>query len=46
MTTIDGPGCDEPVELELSTAVEMSCATCQVHVELAADPRPVVAQAA
>jgi endogenous inhibitor of DNA gyrase (YacG/DUF329 family) len=46
MTTIECPWCAEPVELELPTAVEMSCATCQVHVELAADPRPVVAQAA
>jgi hypothetical protein len=46
MTTIECPWCDEPVELELSIATELSCGTCQVHVELAADPRPVVAQAA
>ena len=46
MTTIECPWCDEPVELALSTAVEMTCETCQVHVELAPDPRPAVAQAA
>jgi hypothetical protein len=46
MTTIECPWCNEPLELNLPTAVEMACDTCSVRVELAPDPRPVLAAAA
>jgi endogenous inhibitor of DNA gyrase (YacG/DUF329 family) len=46
MTTIDCPFCDQPVELDLATTVEVGCDTCQTRVELAADPSPLVVAAA
>ena len=46
MTTIDCPFCDQPLQLDLATAVEVDCDTCQVRVELAADPMPLVVAAA
>ena len=46
MTTIECPFCDQPLELDLATAVEVACDTCQVRVELAADPLPLVVAAA
>jgi hypothetical protein len=47
MTTIDCPFCDQLVELDLATAVDVACDACQVRVELAPDPiRLVVAAAA
>ena len=46
MTTIDCPFCDQPVELDLATAVDVGCDTCQTHVELAADPLPPIVVAA
>ena len=46
MTTIECPFCDQPVELDLATAVEAACDTCQIRVELAPDPLPLVVAAA
>jgi hypothetical protein len=46
MTTIECPFCDQPLELDLATAVEAACDACHVHVELAADPLPLVVAAA
>ena len=46
MTTIDCPFCDQPVELDLATAVDVACDTCQVRVELASDPMPLAIAAA
>ena len=46
MTTIDCPFCDQPVELDLATAVDVACDTCQVRVEFAPDPMPLVIAAA
>jgi len=46
MTTIDCPFCDQPAELDLATAVDVTCETCQVRVELAPDPIPLVVAAA
>jgi sarcosine oxidase delta subunit len=46
MTTIDCPFCDQRIELDLATAVNVSCDTCQVRVELAPDPLPIVVAAA
>jgi hypothetical protein len=46
MTTVDCPWCASPIEADLSTALEIACDTCLVHVELAADPTPILAAAA
>ena len=46
MTTIECPFSDQPLELDLATAVDAACDTCQVRVELAADPLPLVVAAA
>ena len=46
MTTIDCPFCDQPLELDLATAVDAACDVCHVRVELAADPLPLVVAAA
>jgi endogenous inhibitor of DNA gyrase (YacG/DUF329 family) len=46
VTTIDCPFCDQPVELDLATAVEVACDTCQIRVEVAPDPLPLVVAAA
>lgn len=46
MTTIDCPFCDQPVELDLATAAELSCDDCNVRVEIARDPAPIVVAAA
>lgn len=46
MTMIDCPFCDQPVELELAIAVEAACDTCQIRVEVAPDPSPLVVAAA
>ena len=46
MTTIECPFCDQPLELDLATAVEAACEMCQVRVELAAEPLPLVVAAA
>jgi hypothetical protein len=46
VTTIDCPFCDQPVELDLATAAELSCDACLVRVEIARDPAPIVVAAA
>ena len=46
MTTIDCPFCDQPLELDLATVGEAACDTCQIRVELAPDPLPLVVAAA
>jgi hypothetical protein len=46
MITTDCPFCDQPVELDLRTSTELTCDGCQVRVEIAADPAPLVVAAA
>ena len=46
MTTLECPWCEAPVEIDLSRAVDLTCDSCLVRVELAADPAPVLAAAA
>ena len=46
MITTDCPFCDQPVELDLVTSNELACEGCQVRVEIAADPAPLVVAAA
>jgi hypothetical protein len=46
MTTIDCPFCDQPVQLDFATAVEVGCDACQIRVELAPDPLPLSVPAA
>jgi len=46
MTTIDCPWCEAPIEIDLPSAVEITCDACRIHVELAADPTPPLAAAA
>ena len=46
VTTIDCPFCDQPVELDLATAAELACDGCNVRVEIARDPAPIVVGAA
>jgi transcription elongation factor Elf1 len=46
VTTIDCPFCDQPVELDLATAAELSCDGCNIRVEIARDPAPIVVAAA
>jgi hypothetical protein len=46
VTTIDCPSCDQPVELDLATAAELSCDGCNIRVEIARDPAPIVVAAA
>lgn len=46
MTTIECPWCDGPLELEPVPAVEAACDACQIRVELAPDPAPVLLGAA
>ena len=46
MTTTDCPFCDQPVELDLTTSVELTCDACNVRVEIARDPAPIVVAAA
>jgi hypothetical protein len=46
VTTIDCPFCDQPVELDLATAAELTCDACLVRVEIARDPAPIVVAAA
>ena len=46
MTTIECPFCDQPVELDLAGNAGLSCDGCQVRVEIAADPAPIVIAAA
>jgi DNA-directed RNA polymerase subunit RPC12/RpoP len=45
VTTIDCPFCDQPVELDLAKA-ELTCDGCNVRVEIARDPAPIVVAAA
>jgi hypothetical protein len=46
MITTDCPFCDQPVELDLVTSTELVCDGCQVRVEIAADPAPLIVAAA
>jgi len=46
MTTLECPWCEAPVEIDVSTAVDLACDSCLVRVELAPDPAPVFAAAA
>jgi hypothetical protein len=46
MTTTDCPFCDQPVELDLASAVDVACDTCHIRVDLAPDPLPLVVAAA
>lgn len=46
MITTACPFCDQPVELDLLASDELACDGCQVRVEIAADPTPLVVAAA
>jgi hypothetical protein len=46
MPTVECPWCAAPLEADLSTATEIACDTCLIHVELAPDPAPILAAAA
>ena len=46
MITTDCPFCDQPVELDFRASTELTCDRCQVRVEIAADPAPLVGAAA
>ena len=46
MITTDCPICDQPVELDVIAASVLACDNCQIRVEIAADPAPLVAAAA
>ena len=46
MITTDCPFCDQPVELDLIATAELTCDACNVRVEIARDPAPIVVAAA
>ena len=46
MITTECPFCERPVELDVLASTELTCDGCQVRVEIAADPTPLVVAAA
>ena len=46
MITTECPFCDQPVELDLLASNELTCDGCQVRIEIASDPTPLVIAAA